>query len=198
MTRGEPVFNSKSILTFKFLLFNMEQLIFYVIAAIVLSSAILVVATRNLVRSIFLFFITLFSMAGLFVFALADFVAITQIVIYVGGVLVLMIFAFLLSNKKILNIPTPSKWIGLHHLPGILVAVLFFGVIIWSVFLANIDNLEWVQHSADNTLKPSDNTIHFIGITLMTKYLLPFEVVSVFLLMALIGAAHLARKERKV
>ena len=176
----------------------MEQLIFYVFAAIVLSSAILVVATRNLVRSIFLFFITLFSMAGLFVFALADFVAITQIVIYVGGVLVLMIFAFLLSNKKILDIPEPSKLIGLHHLPGILVAVLFFGVIIWSVSLANIDNLEWIRHSADNTLKPSDNTIHFIGITLMTKYLLPFEVVSVFLLMALIGAAHLARKERKV
>lgn len=158
----------------------------------------MVVATRNLVRSIFLFFITLFSMAGLFVFALADFVALTQIVIYVGGVLVLMIFAFLLSNKKILEIPEPTKLLGLHHVPGILVAVLFFGIIVWSVSMASIDNLEWVRNSSANTLKPDDNTIHFIGITLMTKYLLPFEVVSVFLLMALIGAAHLARKERKI
>jgi len=178
----------------------MESIIFYVFAAIVLSSALLVVATRNLVRSIFLFFITLFSMAGLFIFALADFVAITQIVIYVGGVLVLMIFAFLLSNKQILNDPEPlkSKIIGLHHLPGIFVSLLFFGIIIWSLTLANTDQLDWIASSGENTLKPSDNTTHYIGITLMTKYLLPFEVVSVFLLMALIGAAHLARKEREI
>jgi len=178
----------------------MEQIIFYFFAAMVLVSALLVVATRNLVRSIFLFFITLFSMAGLFVFALADFVAITQLVIYVGGVLVLMIFAFLLSNKQILDDPKPlsSKIIGIHFLPGIFVALLFFAVLIWSVSLANVDQLNWVAGAEANTLKPSDNTIHFIGINLMTKYLLPFEVVSIFLLMALIGAAHLARKERKI
>jgi len=178
---------------------GIEQLVFYVFAVIVLASALLVVANKNLVRSIFLFFITLFSMAGLFVFALADFVAITQIVIYVGGVLVLMIFAFLLSNKHILDNPDNLKTgvIGLHHLPGILVAFLFFIVIVWSVSLAKVEQLEWIQHSGDNTLKPSDNTIHNIGINLMTRYLLPFEVVSVFLMMALIGAAHLARKERK-
>ena len=74
---------------------TVEQILFYVLSAIALLSALLVVSLRNFVRSIFLFFLTLFTMAGLFVFALADFVAITQLVIYVGGVLVLMIFAFL-------------------------------------------------------------------------------------------------------
>lgn len=177
---------------------SIEQIVFYVFAAIVLSSAVLVVATKNLVRSIFMFFITLFSMAGLFVFALADFVAITQIVIYVGGVLVLMIFAFLLSNKQILDNPdNKTSFIGLHHLPGIVIAILFLVVIGWSISLANVDHLEWIKRSASNTLKTSDNTTHYIGINLMTRYLLPFEVVSVFLLMALIGAAHVARKDRK-
>lgn len=179
---------------------SVEQIVFYVFAAIVLSSALFVVATKNLVHSIFLFFITLFSMAGLFVFALADFLALSQIVIYVGGVLVLMIFAFLLSNKQILDNPEPmrSGFLGVHHLPGMFVALVFFLVLVWTVSLVDIDQLQWVKDSQENTLKASDNTIHYIGINLMTRYLLPFEVVSVFLMMALIGAAHLARKERKV
>ncbi|WP_207422447.1 NADH-quinone oxidoreductase subunit J family protein [Desertivirga brevis] len=179
---------------------NLEQIVFYVFAAVVLFSALLVVASRNLVRSIFLFFITLFSMAGIFVFALADFVALTQLVIYVGGVLVLMIFAFLLSNKSILDDPEQfkTKLFGIHNLPAILAAFLFFGILLWCISLAQVDILDWIQGSANNTLQVSDNTIHYIGITLMTKYLLPFEVVSIFLLMALIGAAHLARKERKI
>ena len=178
---------------------NIEVIIFYVFAAIVLSSALLVVASRNLVRSLFLFFITLFSMAGLFIFALADFVALTQIVVYVGGVLVLMIFAFLLSNKQILDNPEPikTKIIGVHHLPGLLIALLFLFVLVKTFSLVDFDELKWLENSADNTIEPSDNTIHSIGINLMTRYLLPFEIVSVFLMMALIGAAHLSRKERK-
>lgn len=177
---------------------TIEQIVFYVLSTIALLSALLVVSLRNFVRSIFLFFLTLFSMAGLFVFALADFVAITQLVIYVGGVLVLMIFAFLLSSKEILNDPDSSKpQIGLlHYLPGIVISVLFFAVLIFVYSDLNPDELLWVKEAGSNTLKPTDNTIHYLGINIMTRYLLPFEVVSILLLMALIGAAHLARKER--
>jgi NAD(P)H-quinone oxidoreductase subunit 6 len=179
---------------------NIEQALFYILSAIALASALLVVSLKNFVRSVFLFFLTLFSMAGLFVFALADFVAITQLVIYVGGVLVLMIFAFLLSNRELLNNPDASKpQIGfLHYLPGILTSLLFFVVLMFVFKDLNPENFAWIKGSATNTLKPTDNTTHFLGINLMTRYLLPFEVVSVLLLMALIGAAHLARKERKI
>ena len=179
---------------------SIEQIVFYVLSSIVLLSAILVVSLKNFVRSIFLFLVTLFTMSGLFVFALADFVAITQIVIYVGGVLVLMIFAFLLSNRELLNNPDSSKsQIGiLHYLPGLIVSLFFFGILI-SVF-AGLNPIEfsWIKASSINTLKPTDNTIHLLGINIMSRYLLPFEIVSVFLLMALIGAAHLARKEKKL
>mgnify|MGYP003575275382 CR=1 FL=1 len=179
---------------------NLEQLLFYVMAALVLGSALIVVSTRNLVRSIFVFFITLFSVAGLYVYALADFIALTQVVIYVGGVLVLMLFAFLLSNKELLNdlrlIKTP--FIGIHQLPGVFVALLFLYVLINVILGMNVGNLGWVQNSiaSNNAIQPSDNTTHGLGILLMTKYLLPFEVVSVLLMMALVGAAHLARKEK--
>jgi NADH-quinone oxidoreductase subunit J len=138
-------------------------------------------------------------MAGLFVFALADFVAITQLVIYVGGVLVLMIFAFLLSNKELLNNPdSKNKTSFLHYLPGMIVAIVFFAVLMVVFSKLNPEQFEWIKASGNNTLKPTDNTIHYLGINIMTRYLLPFEVVSVLLLMALIGAAHLARKERDI
>jgi NADH-quinone oxidoreductase subunit J len=180
---------------------NPEQIIFYVIAALVLTSALMVVATKNLVRSLFLFFVTLFSVAGLFVFTLADFVAVTQVVIYVGGVLVLMLFAFLLSGKQLLNnvvlLKTGMK--NLQHLPAVFVALLFLFILVITVLQTDFNHLEWIraqQLRGSNMLQPQDNTLHLIGINLMTRYLLPFEVVSVLLLMALTGAAHLARKEK--
>ena len=178
---------------------TVEQILFYVLSAIALLSALLVVSLRNFVRSIFLFFLTLFTMAGLFVFALADFVAITQLVIYVGGVLVLMIFAFLLSNRELLNNPDVKSKPGfLHYVPGILASLIFFGILVLVFSNLHPEELKWIKEAENNTLKPTDNTIHYIGINIMTRYLLPFEVVSVLLLMALIGAAHLARKERDV
>lgn len=174
-----------------------EQIIFYFFAAMVLISAFLVVSMHNLVRSIFLFFVTLFSLAALYVFAFADFVAITQVVIYVGGVLVLMLFAFMLSNKELLSRINPvNGLIRVNHIAGILVSALFLFILINVIIQADFENLSWIK--AADQIKANDNTIHQIGIQTMTGYLLPFEVLSVLLLMALIGAAHLARKEKKV
>jgi len=178
---------------------NIEQVLFYVMGFVALASALLVAASKNLVRSLFMFFVTLFALAGLYVFALADFVAVTQIVIYVGGVLVLMLFAFMLSNKEVLNNlqQSNSRFISMGKLPGILVGVLFFIVLVNAILKAQPDNLEWIKASvqSNNVIRPNDQMINNIGINLMTRYLLPFEVISVLLMMTLIGAAHLARKE---
>jgi NADH-quinone oxidoreductase subunit J len=178
---------------------NIAQLVFFVLGFVVLASALFVAASKNLVRSIFMFFVTLFALAGLYVFALADFVAITQIVIYVGGVLVLMLFAFMLTNKEVLNNlqNSNSRFISLQKLPALLVAALFLLVLVNAIIKAEPNNLAWIQASvqSNNVIQPTDNMVPNIGVGLMTRYLLPFEVVSIFLMMALIGAAHLARKE---
>src|ERR1700733_59792 len=99
---------------------------------ITLGSALFVAASKNLVRSIFMFFITLFGLAGLYVLALADFVAITQIVIYVGGILVLILFAFMLSGRETLNVlqQTNNRFISLRKLPALMIAALFFVVML--------------------------------------------------------------------
>ncbi len=173
-----------------------EQIVFYFFAALTLISALLVVNMQNLVRSIFLFFVTIFSLAAMFVFALADFIAVTQVVIYVGGVLVLMLFAFMLSNRELLSgLQNFTGGFKIAHLAGLLICAGLFFLLYSAISSANVTNLPWISKS--QALGPNDNTIHQIGIHTMTRYLLPFEVVSVFLMMALIGAAHLARKEKR-
>jgi len=173
-----------------------EQIIFYFFASLTLISAFLVVNMQNLVRSIFLFFVTIFSLAAMFVFALADFIAITQIVIYAGGVLVLMLFAFMLSNRELLSgFQIVKAGFKIGHLLGFLICGGLFFLLSNAISSADIVNLPWIQES--QAIGKNDNTIHQIGIHTMTRYLLPFEMVSVFLMMALIGAAHLARREKR-
>jgi NADH-quinone oxidoreductase subunit J len=146
-----------------------------------------------------MFFITLLSLAGLYVLALADFVAITQIVIYVGGILVLILFAFMLSAKENLNYlaAQEGKFISLGKLPAILLAALFLIVLANVALKSNADNLPWIKQSISikNTIQPDTNMTENIGVNLVTHYLLPFEAISILLMIALVGAAHLARKE---
>ena len=178
---------------------TLVQVLFYVMSFIALGSALFVAATKNLVRSVFMFFITLLALAGLYVLALADFVAITQIVIYVGGILVLILFAFMLSGKENLNYlaSVRDKFISVGKVPAILLAVLFLVVLVTIIFKADIGSLYWIKRSiaANNVIRPDSNMTENIGINLMTQYLLPFEAISIVLMVALVGAAHLARKE---
>jgi NADH-quinone oxidoreductase subunit J len=177
---------------------SLETLLFYVMSVITLGSALFVAATKNLVRCIFMFFVTLFGLAGLYVLSLADFVAITQIVIYVGGILVLILFAFMLSGKETLNVITQQRkqFIGIQNTPALLLAGLFLIVLVNMLFKVDAGNLGWIKKSAElkNTVLPTADMTENIGVNLMTKYLLPFEAVSILLLIALVGAAHLSRK----
>lgn len=174
------------------------QLAFYLMGFIAVASALFVASSKNLVRSIFMFFITLFALAGLYVLALADFVAITQIVIYVGGILVLILFAFMLSGKETLNAiqQQKGKFISVNKLPAMLLAALFLIVLLNMIIKVDANNLAWVQKSIrlNNTITPNALMTDNIGINLMTKYLLPFEAISILLMIALVGAAHLSRK----
>lgn len=179
----------------------MTLVLFYILAVTAVGSALLIVSIKNLVRSLFLFFVTLFAMAGLYVFALADFVAVTQVIVYVGGVLVLMLFAFMLSNRTLLgDLQLASKHVfDFPRWQAALIAIAFLGVLLTIVSEIASNEPQWITQarSSQTIIQPQDNTIHHLGINLMTRYVLPFEVISVFLMMALMGAAHLARKEGK-
>jgi NADH:ubiquinone oxidoreductase subunit 6 (subunit J) len=178
---------------------SLVQVMFYIMSFVVLGSALMVAISKNLVRSIFMFFVTLFGLAGLYVLAVADFVAVTQIVIYVGGILVLILFAFMLSGKEALEAVSQQKnrVISLGNLSGFILAALFLVVMVNVILKADVASLPWIKTAKDagNVIPVNESGINNIGINLMTRYLLPFEAISVLLMIALVGAAHLSRKE---
>ena len=162
----------------------MGEIIFLSLITIISSSAIWVVVSPNLVHSAVSLLITLFSVAGLYVFLYADFLAATQVVIYVGGILVLIIFGVMLTNKidkPVIESNSSNKIIGLF-VSGFIFSILSFVVLQtnWQITQNNIEG---------------DSTVKLIGYLILGKYLLPFELISVLLLAALVGSAMLARKK---
>ncbi len=157
--------------------------LFLGIFMIVCASALMVVTSPNLVHSAVSLLFTLFGIAAIYIYLYADFIAATQVVIYVGGILVLIIFGVMLTNK-IENATIDSK--THNKIPG-----LFFSATLLIIQFYIIFNTNWNITNND----PKDSTIKEIGNMLLNKYLLPFEVISILLLAALIGAAMLSRKK---
>ncbi len=159
------------------------KIIFYLFAALTVGSALVVVTSRNIVHSAFALLFTFFGVAGLYVFLSADFLAATQVLIYVGGILVLILFGVMLTRKvfdvKIFGGP------GQVFPAAVGVAVIF------SLLSIVIVKTPW-RLIGEGPMEP---TTAEVGTLLMTDFLLPFEVASVVLLVALVGAVILIRKE---
>jgi NADH:ubiquinone oxidoreductase subunit 6 (subunit J) len=157
---------------------------FYLFALITVVSAFLVVFLKNILRAAFALLFTLFGTAGLYLTLHADFLAATQVLIYVGGVLVLLLFGIMLTQRLVdVDIRTGR----VQFVPSIFALVLLFGFILFVVFRS-----PWNAQGAANF----PETTATIGTLLMTEWLLPFEVSSILLLAALVGAVSIARGKR--
>jgi NADH:ubiquinone oxidoreductase subunit 6 (subunit J) len=168
----------------------MMNLVFYFFAFILIASALYAVASKNLIRSVFALFLSFFSVSGILVFAHSDFLAVTQILVYVGGILVVMLFGIMLSNRNVLDLiknTTIKRNVSANQILSLILVSCF--LIILSV---TISNIEWNKMLTDR----SASTIESVGVNLMTTYLLPFEIISIVLLAALIGAAYIARRAK--
>lgn len=179
----------------------MPILIFYLFAFLLLASALYVVVTKNIARAIFAFFGLLFCLAVLYVFAMADFIAVTQILVYVGGVIVLLMFGLMLSNRTQLDSLLAEKvdrFGRLKGLPSLFLCIGLFAIMVYTMILSNVEEIPWIVKAkeAETIITGTDNTIKAIGISTMSAYLIPFEILSIFLLAALIGAAYLARRKK--
>ena len=160
------------------------NLIFWFIALMTIISASIVVLSNNLIYSAVSLLFTLLGIAGLYVFLWADFIAITQILIYVGGILVLIIFGIMLTHR--ITDVTLSQSSNQQMLGGGIILIIFLGLSYMML------NTPWFQ---DTAVEPQE-TINQIGYLLMIDYLLPFEVASILLLVALIGAALSSRSSK--
>jgi len=168
----------------------MTFLFFYLIAAVAVGSALLVIFQRNQVYSAFSLILSLMSLCGLYFLLYAQFIAVIQIVIYAGAVMVLFIFVIMLLNVQ------EENRRGYRFIPrgAIVGAISFVTLIMVSWLLSRSQFLGRGFQSRSQPLTPDFGSAERIGELLFTNYLFPFEVTSILLLIAIVGAILLARR----
>jgi NADH:ubiquinone oxidoreductase subunit 6 (subunit J) len=160
-----------------------EQIVFYLFAFVIVVSALAVVTLRNIFHCALFLILCLFSVAAIYVLLSAEFLAVIQVLLYVGAVAMLMIFAIMLTSRlagREVQMTNEQTFIG-----AFMSLILVFGLV--------MSFSETVFRLSDQT--PPPHSTFAIGRLLMTEYVLPFELVSVLLLAALIGAIVIARRE---
>ena len=165
---------------------QLTDIIFYALALMTICSACVVVFSRNVVYAAFALLFTFSGVAGLYVLLFADFLAVTQILIYVGGILVLILFGVMLTSKVV---SVDMKTGTIQAIPALILAAVVGGT------LAGLFYATW-KGTAAPALGP-ETTTPGLGTQLMTSYILPFEIASVILVVALVGAAMTARRSRR-
>jgi NADH-quinone oxidoreductase subunit J len=164
------------------------DVLFYVFAALTLLCGVLVIAnpfSRNPVTSAMFLVLTIISMAGLFVLLHAFFLAAVQILVYAGAVIVLFLFVIMLLDLK----EEQRRRIKMF---GIVAGLISVGTIV-AIFLKSLYATNLNAHESPTI----EGETYALGKLLFTQYVLPFEVVSVLLLVAMIGVILLSKKDLK-
>lgn len=159
-------------------------IVFWILAPIIVVSAIMVVSLKNIFHCALALIVCLFTVAGIYVMLNAEFLAAAQVLIYVGAVSILMIFAIMLTGKL------ASKEIVQTNKNALVAFIMCLAFVFTMVELSRSTKV-WTMA----TKALPENNILALGKALLTEYMLPFEVVSILMLAALIGAVLLAREE---
>lgn len=168
-----------------FALLVAQNIAFYLIAALIVFGAIRVVTCRNLVHAALWLTLVLAGVAAQYILLAAEFVAITQVLVYLGAIVVLFLFGIMLTRARTgtddpLDNPPAAR--GAAALLGLVLAGIM-GYALWDAFRGR----QFGEIAVQRTAQVSDS--------IFSTYLLPFEVISVLLLAALIGAIVLARRD---
>jgi NADH-quinone oxidoreductase subunit J len=167
-----------------------QNVFFYLIAAVIVYSGIRVVTSNNVVHAALHLVAVLASVAAQYVLLAAEFVAAAQVLVYIGAIVVLFLFGIMLTRAKL---GADQDLTHKHWLGGAATAVVLFAVMAYAL----IDEYGWTKAiPADpriDTVNGSNTAT--VSDSIFSTYLVPFEVVSVLLLAALVGAIVLARKD---
>ena len=164
---------------------RLSDQVFFLFATMAVLGAAGTALSKNLVYSAFALLASLFGVAALFAWLSADYLAITQLIVYVGGILVLFLFAVMLTNK-ITDVKGSNPVVG--EKPAAVVSLGLFGLLAYVAV-----KTPWPE-LPEPTYRETTETI---GDALLSTYLLPFEILSVVILAALVGSVIMARKEMK-
>jgi NADH-quinone oxidoreductase subunit J len=161
------------------------QIVFIIVAAATLGAALMVVTTRNLVHAALYLVLALFGVAVFYVLLNAGFLAVAQVVIYIGAIAILMIFAIMLTRRVVTD---AGPQLNPNWGWALVITVVLFGGLVWI-----LSSWSGFGSSAPQLSSASDPLMQ-LGQALVSPnaYILPFEVASVLLLAALIGAIMIA------
>ncbi len=167
-----------------------HKVLFIYFAAAIISLSLLVISRKNVVHSILYMLILFFHIAGLYLFLNAEFLAMIQIIVYAGAILVLFLFVIMLLNLR--HEITEERYIG-EWPAGITIALSL--LIVFLITTGSIHLGEKGSWSIDEVNRTTHTMA--IGKVLYTEYLFPFEIASLILLIAIIGAVVLAKRKLK-
>ena len=167
---------------------TLESILFYLLSAVAIASALLVVTRRSPVISALYLIVNFFCLAGLYLTLHAQFIAVIQIIVYAGAIMVLFVFVIMLLNlgdeRKLSEGMSYKKVIAVGLAAGLLTELIY------------IIETSWVVLPASTINQATEiGTVEYIGGELFAGYLFPFEVTSILLLVAIVGAIVLAKRK---
>jgi NADH-quinone oxidoreductase subunit J len=165
---------------------------FYLLAALAVGASLLVIAQRNPIYSVLLLIASFAALSGLYILLDAPFVAVIQIIVYAGAIMVLFLFVVML-----LNAPHEDTEHDLRVHPLLRAGPLGFGVVL---AMALLGELGWALvrgRESGRFAGASVSSVRSIGRSLFTDYAFQFEVTSILILVAMVGAVVLARREHR-
>jgi NADH-quinone oxidoreductase subunit J len=165
----------------------LPSLFFYLLAVVILGGALLTITRRNAVHSAIWLIVTLLGVAGLYLHLHAEFLAAVQVLLYIGGIMVLFLFVIMLVNLDEAARQRQFNRQWAVALGCTVVLMLELGYFLWK----GADSFYFAE-SAQGSLQPNTQ---LIATALYRDYMLPFEVASVLLLVAIVGAVIMAKKE---
>lgn len=167
---------------------TITQWLFGILSLMAIMFALMVVFTRNPVNSVLYLVMTFFCIAGHYLLLNAQFLAIVHIVVYAGAIMVLFLFIIMLMN---LNVDTePRKHIATRFIAGVAGGALLFVMV---GALKGAEQLQIVQGGASQI-----GLVKNLGKVLFTEFLFPFEVASILLLSALVGAIMIGKRDTNI
>ncbi len=166
---------------------KMSWFFFILLAALAVASAIAMISHKNPVYSAVFLIITFFAVAGCYYLLQAPFLSIVQIIVYAGAIMVLFLFVIMLLN------PREEIRLPLHGPYQVAFAALFAAILLLQLVLFIIAAVPTFHSSAGHEAVSGE--VEPLGLLLFTKYIYPFEIASLVLLVAIIGAVVLGRKK---
>jgi len=167
---------------------DLETILFNTLAVVVIFPGIMIMVARDIVRVAFWLLASLSGVAGMYILMGADFLGATQVLVYIGGILVLILFGIMMTHRDPVLLEA-SDTRRRSVATGLLVALGTFGAL-----LGFILGTGWSTEGGYRTNQP---TTEELGKFLLSDYVLPFEIVSVLLLVVLCAAAYMARRREE-